>query len=39
MEVYIETLTGSTFGLTVSNLETVLSLKAKIQRLEGMFNA
>lgn len=36
MEVYIETLTGSAFELKVSPLETIMSVKAKIQRLEGI---
>ena len=35
MELYIETLTGAAFELRVSPFETVMSVKAKIQRLEG----
>lgn len=35
MELYIETLTGTAFELRVSPFETVMSVKAKIQRLEG----
>lgn len=36
MELFIETLTGTCFQLRVSPFETVVSVKAKIQRLEGM---
>jgi len=36
MEISIETLTGNTFELRVSPFETVISVKAKIQRLEGI---
>ncbi|CAG5128448.1 unnamed protein product, partial [Candidula unifasciata] len=36
MELYIETLTGTAFELRVSPFETVMSVKAKIQRLEGI---
>ncbi|KAM6091383.1 AN1-type zinc finger protein 4 isoform 1-T2 [Theristicus caerulescens] len=36
MELFIETLTGTCFELRVSPFETVLSVKAKIQRLEGI---
>ncbi|KAJ8361516.1 hypothetical protein SKAU_G00180410 [Synaphobranchus kaupii] len=36
MELLIETLTGTCFELRVSPFETVLSVKAKIQRLEGI---
>lgn len=36
MELYIETLTGAAFELRVSPFETIMSVKAKIQRLEGM---
>lgn len=36
MELYIETLTGAAFELRVSPFETVMSVKAKIQRLEGI---
>ena len=35
MELFIETLTGTCFELRVSPYETVISVKAKIQRLEG----
>lgn len=38
MELFIETLTGTCFQLQVSPFETVVSVKAKIQRLEGMWN-
>ncbi|XP_070545328.1 AN1-type zinc finger protein 4-like [Ptychodera flava] len=36
MELFIETLTGTAFELRVSPFETVISVKAKIQRLEGI---
>lgn len=36
MELFIETLTGTAFELRVSPFETIMSVKAKIQRLEGM---
>lgn len=36
MEISIVTLTGNTFELRVSPFETVISVKAKIQRLEGI---
>ncbi|KYO25146.1 AN1-type zinc finger protein 4 isoform B [Alligator mississippiensis] len=36
MELFIETLTGTWFELRVSPFETVISVKAKIQRLEGI---
>ena len=36
MELFIETLTGTCFQLRVSPFEPVISVKAKIQRLEGM---
>ena len=35
MELFIETLTGTAFELRVSPFETILSVKVKIQRLEG----
>lgn len=35
MELVIETLTGTAFELRVSPFETILSVKAKIQRQEG----
>ncbi|NXW42212.1 ZFAN4 protein, partial [Nyctiprogne leucopyga] len=36
MELFVETLTGTCFELRVSPFETVISVKAKIQRLEGI---
>lgn len=39
MELYIETLTGTFFELRVSPFETIMSVKAKIQRLEGKVTA
>lgn len=36
MELYIETLTGAAFELRVSPFETIMSVKAKIQRIEGI---
>ncbi|XP_052007149.1 AN1-type zinc finger protein 4-like [Xyrauchen texanus] len=36
MELFIETLTGTCFQLRVSSFEKVVSVKAKIQRLEGI---
>lgn len=36
MEISIETLTGTSFELRVSPFETVISVKQKIQRLEGI---
>nr|XP_034993954.1 AN1-type zinc finger protein 4 isoform X3 [Zootoca vivipara] len=36
MELFIETLTGTCFELLVSPFETVISVKTKIQRLEGI---
>ncbi|XP_078284536.1 AN1-type zinc finger protein 4 isoform X2 [Rhinoraja longicauda] len=39
MELFIETLTGTCFELRVSPFETVISVKAKIQRLEGISTA
>ncbi|XP_078481432.1 AN1-type zinc finger protein 4 [Ciona intestinalis] len=36
MELFIETLTGTCFELRVSPYETVIAVKAKIQRLEGI---
>lgn len=35
MDLYVETLTGTAFELRVSQFETVISVKAKIQRQEG----
>ncbi|XP_073541783.1 AN1-type zinc finger protein 4 isoform X2 [Phyllobates terribilis] len=36
MELFIETLTGTCFELRVSPFETIVCVKAKIQRLEGI---
>lgn len=36
MELYIETLTGTAFEMTVSPFDTVMSIKSKIQRVEGI---
>ncbi|XP_064638407.1 AN1-type zinc finger protein 4-like [Lineus longissimus] len=36
MELFVETLTGTAFELRVSPFETIMSVKAKIQRLEGI---
>ncbi|KAI5606781.1 AN1-type zinc finger protein 4 [Silurus asotus] len=36
MELFIETLAGTCFQLRVSPFETIVSVKAKIQRLEGI---
>ena len=35
MEIFVETLTGTVFQLRVSPFETIMSVKAKIQRIEG----
>jgi hypothetical protein len=35
MDLYIETLTGIAFEMTVSPFDTVMSIKSKIQRVEG----
>lgn len=35
MDLYIKTLTGTAFELRVSPFETIMSVKARIQRLEG----
>ena len=35
MDLYIETLTGTAFELRVSPFDSILSIKARIQRLEG----
>lgn len=37
MELYIETLTGTAFELRVNPNDTVMSIKSKIQRFEGMW--
>jgi hypothetical protein len=39
MELYIETLTGTAFEMTVSPFDTVMSIKSKIQRVEGKMSA
>lgn len=36
MDLYIQTLTGTLFELRVSPFETILSIKGKVQRLEGI---
>ncbi|XP_043912294.1 AN1-type zinc finger protein 4 [Protopterus annectens] len=36
MELFIETLTGTSFELRVSPFDTIISVKVKIQRLEGI---
>eukprot|EP00794_Sanderia_malayensis_P012803 gene12803-14116_t len=36
MDLFIETLTGTAFELRVSPFDTIISIKAKIQRLEGI---
>uniref|UniRef100_T1ITF3 Adenosine kinase n=1 Tax=Strigamia maritima TaxID=126957 RepID=T1ITF3_STRMM len=36
MDLYIETLTGTAFEVRVSPFETILSVKSKIQRMEGI---
>ncbi|XP_069682868.1 AN1-type zinc finger protein 4-like [Periplaneta americana] len=36
MDLYIETLTGTAFEMTVSPFDTVMSIKSKIQRVEGI---
>lgn len=36
MDLFIHTLTGTVFELRVSPFETILSIKAKVQRLEGI---
>lgn len=38
MEVVIETLTGTTFEMTVSPADTIQSIKNKIHRVEGNYN-
>lgn len=38
MELFIETLTGTCFELRVLPFEAVFSVKAKIQRLEGIMS-
>lgn len=37
MELYIETLTGTAFELRVHPAETVQDVKARIQKMEGLF--
>ena len=39
MEIFVETLTGTVFELRVSPFETIMSVKAKIQRIEGKRHA
>ena len=39
MDLYIETLTGTAFEMTVSPFDTVMSIKSKIQRVEGKIPA
>lgn len=36
MEIIVETLTGTTFEMTVSAADTIGSIKHKIQRVEGI---
>lgn len=36
MDLYVQTLTGAAFELRVSPFETVMAVKAKIQRMEGI---
>jgi len=36
MDIYVQTLTGTLFELRVSPFETILSIKGKLQRLEGI---
>jgi len=36
MDLYVQTLTGTLFELRVSPFETILSIKGKVQRLEGI---
>ena len=38
MDLYIETLTGTAFEMTVSPFDTVMSIKSKIQRVEGEYS-
>ena len=35
MDLFVQTLTGTLFELRVSPFETILSIKGKVQRLEG----
>lgn len=37
MEVFVETLTGTAFEMTVSPSDTVFAIKSKIYRVEGMY--
>lgn len=37
MEIFIETLTGASFEMTVSPGDTIASIKSKIQRVEGKY--
>lgn len=36
MDLFIETLTGTAFEMTVSPFDTIMSIKSKIQRVEGI---
>lgn len=36
MEIVVETLTGTTFEMTVAPDDTIISIKSKIQRVEGL---
>lgn len=38
ISITIETLTGTTFEISVSSTDYISSLKARIQRVEGWFN-
>lgn len=38
MELYVETLTGVAFELRVSPYETIIDVKAKIQKFEGIMH-
>ena len=38
MDLYIETLTGTAFELRVSPFDSIMSIKARIQRLEGEYS-
>ena len=37
VDISIETLTGTIYELRISIFETILGIKARIQRLEGLF--
>lgn len=36
LTIFIETLTGSTFEMVVTPIDSIASIKAKIQRMEGV---